>query len=162
MQMRFGSRSAAHATATARARAAGVQDLLAPEPQDRATCCATTTRHLFVRSVELQTQLQSDEPISLYTVTCRCAMIAFVEGISFLVLMGIAMPLKYALGLPLAVKYLGWIYGLLFFSYMASAFLTARVLNWPFKRLFLAGVAAHLQFGPFVFDNWSLKKGNPR
>ena len=44
--------------------------------------------------------------------------IALVEGISYVLLLGIAMPLKYFLDMPLAVKVVGWAHGVLFMAYV--------------------------------------------
>ena len=74
------------------------------------------------------------------------------EGISFLVLLLVAMPLKYIWGWPLAVKYVGWAHGLLFVSYVSLAYYTKEVCNWPFKKFFYAFIAAWLPLGTFVFD----------
>ena len=79
------------------------------------------------------------------------------EGISFLVLLLIAMPLKYIWDWPLAVKYVGWAHGLLFVSYIALAYYAKEVYNWPFKKFALAFIAAWLPLGTFLYDKW-LKK----
>ena len=79
------------------------------------------------------------------------------EGISFLVLLLIAMPLKYAFDLPLAVKYVGWAHGLLFVGYVALAFYVKEIYNWPFRKFLYAFVAAFLPFGTFIYDK-QLKK----
>jgi len=79
------------------------------------------------------------------------------EGISFLVLLLIAMPLKYAFDLPLAVKYVGWAHGLLFVGYVTLAFYVKEIYNWPFRKFLYAFVAAFLPFGTFIFDK-QLKK----
>ncbi len=79
------------------------------------------------------------------------------EGISFLVLLLIAMPLKYMLDLPLAVKYTGWAHGLLFVLYVAQAYYVKEVYNWPFKKFLYTFVAAWLPLGTFVYDK-QLKK----
>jgi integral membrane protein len=82
----------------------------------------------------------------------RLRVIAFIEGISFLLLLGVAMPLKYFAGLPAAVKTAGWIHGLLFMLYLfAVAEVTIR------RRISLAlafgAVAASLiPFGTFALD----------
>ena len=55
----------------------------------------------------------------------RFRAVALAEGLSFVVLLFIAMPLKYALGLPLAVKYVGWAHGLLFVLYPVVGALAA-------------------------------------
>jgi integral membrane protein len=79
------------------------------------------------------------------------------EGISFLVLLLIAMPLKYVWDMPLAVKYVGWAHGLLFVSYVALAFYVKEVYNWPFQKFIIAFIAAWLPLGTFVYDR-QLKK----
>lgn len=79
------------------------------------------------------------------------------EGISFLVLLLVAMPLKYAFDLPLAVKYVGWAHGLLFVVYVALAFYAVVIYKWPFKKFLLAFVAAWLPLGTFFYDK-QLKK----
>jgi integral membrane protein len=78
--------------------------------------------------------------------------IALAEGVSFLVLLGVAMPLKYLAGMPLAVKVAGWIHGLLFIAVCVVLARTARRLGWPRRRVAAVVVAALLPFGPFVID----------
>jgi integral membrane protein len=79
------------------------------------------------------------------------------EGISFLVLLLIAMPLKYIWDWPLAVKYVGWAHGLLFMIYVSLAYYAKEVYNWPFFKFVKAFIAAWLPLGTFVFDK-ELKK----
>lgn len=74
------------------------------------------------------------------------------EGISYLLLLGIAMPLKYLADWPLGVQIVGWAHGLLFVSYLVLAALAWWQLRWPFRRLVEAFFAALLPFGPFVWD----------
>ena len=78
--------------------------------------------------------------------------IALVEGVSFLVLLCIAMPLKYFAGLPLAVKLAGWIHGVLFMAFGFLLLQTMVVARWPMVRGAAVFVAALLPFGPFVMD----------
>jgi len=82
----------------------------------------------------------------------RLRTIGVVEGISFLVLLGIAMPLKYMAGLPIAVKIVGSIHGLLFILFLVALAQVMIVAKWPFSRGFVVFVAALLPFGPFVMD----------
>ena len=49
------------------------------------------------------------------------------EAVSFLVLLGVAMPLKYLAGMPQAVKVVGWAHGLLFMGFCAALLLTTVV-----------------------------------
>ena len=82
----------------------------------------------------------------------RFRWISLIEGISMLVLLFIAMPLKYMWDYPLAVKYVGWAHGLLFILYIFIVFPTAHKLKWNFTRTFFALVASVIPFGPFIFD----------
>jgi integral membrane protein len=87
--------------------------------------------------------------------------IGFAEGISFLLLMGVAMPLKYALGLPLAVKIMGWIHGTLFIAYVTLGRQVARNQGWSSRQEWLAYLSAVLPFGTFVFDHKFLRAEKP-
>lgn len=80
------------------------------------------------------------------------SVIGIVEGISFLLLLLVAMPLKYGLDMPLAVTIAGSAHGLLFTLYLIAAFVAAVVWKWPAKYYIGAFVASVLPFGPFVMD----------
>lgn len=82
----------------------------------------------------------------------RFRIISIAEGISFLVLLFIAMPIKYTMDMPLAVTYVGWIHGALFVLYILIIFPTSRQLNWPFMKTFWGVIVSVLPFGPFLFD----------
>jgi integral membrane protein len=78
--------------------------------------------------------------------------LALVEGVSTLVLFGIAMPLKYFAGMPAAVSSVGLIHGVLF-SVLALMFLLAIRIVPMSPALAAAGiVAAVFPGGPFLFD----------
>lgn len=87
----------------------------------------------------------------------RFRIVSITEGISMLVLVFIAMPLKWIFDLPAMVTYVGWIHGTLFIGYIFILFPTSKKLRWPFVRAVFALVAAILPFGPFLFDR-KLKK----
>jgi len=77
---------------------------------------------------------------------------AFAEGISFLVLLGIAMPLKYIAKIPAAVTIAGSIHGLLFITFLILAWETKNnyVKNYGWMgRAFLASI---LPFGTIIMD----------
>lgn len=78
--------------------------------------------------------------------------VGIVEGISLLILLFVAMPLKYFADQPMAVKIVGWIHGMLFILFMTIAYIVSEQRNWPWKKLIIAFVAAFLPFGTFVFD----------
>ena len=87
----------------------------------------------------------------------RLRLIGMAEGISLLVLFGIAMPLKYLADKPEAVTVIGWIHGLLFVLFMIAVIIVYDQKNWPFKKVVYAFIAAFLPFGTFIFDK-HLKK----
>lgn len=78
--------------------------------------------------------------------------VALAEAVSFLVLLGIAMPLKYMAGLPIAVKFAGWIHGVLFVTFCIALFRAWMGARWPVSRAAVLFIAALLPFGPFVID----------
>lgn len=82
----------------------------------------------------------------------RLRAIGLVEGVSFLILLGIAMPLKYLAGLPQAVKVVGWIHGLLFITFCMVLLQTRLDAKWNAWRTGTILAAALLPFGPFVID----------
>jgi integral membrane protein len=58
-------------------------------------------------------------------------LVGYLEGLSYIALLGIAMPLKYVWDFPEAVRYLGALHGALFIIYVAAAIRTARAARWP-------------------------------
>lgn len=88
--------------------------------------------------------------------------IAILEGISYLVLLGIAMPLKYLMDIPEAVMFTGWIHGLLFSLYCVILLVVYIQLEWPFSKALLAFIAALLPFGPFIFEKRFIKADDAR
>ena len=87
----------------------------------------------------------------------RLLLVGLAEGVSFLFLLGVAMPLKYAAGNPLFVKYGGWAHGLLFILFLMAIFQAWAERAISFKQAALAFAASLLPFGPFVLDR-QLKK----
>lgn len=84
-------------------------------------------------------------------------LIGRVEGISFLTLIIVAMPLKYWAGRPEFVKWTGWAHGILFVLYLTLAITSWWRHQWPVVRLILLGVASLIPFGPFLIDNYICK-----
>ena len=81
----------------------------------------------------------------------------YLEGTSFLLLLGIAMPLKYMMGITEAVKYIGMAHGALFIAYILMLLLTASKIRLPLWAMPAGVLGSFLPFGPFVFD-YLLKK----
>jgi integral membrane protein len=78
--------------------------------------------------------------------------VGLIEGISFVLLLAVAMPLKYLAGLPQAVRYVGLLHGLLFMIYVGLGLWAGITLRWPPRRTLLVVAAAVLPLGPFLID----------
>lgn len=78
--------------------------------------------------------------------------IAWWEAVSYLVLLLIAMPLKYMAGIPSAVKVVGSIHGLLFVVFCVAWLRVLITSRWPLGRAALVFVASLLPFAPFLLD----------
>lgn len=78
--------------------------------------------------------------------------ISLLEGISLLVLLFIAMPVKYILGDPEYVKHVGMAHGLLFVAYILFAIMTKFELDWKPKTLLIVFAASVIPFGTFYID----------
>ena len=83
--------------------------------------------------------------------------LGYLEGVSFLLLVGIAMPLKYFAHEPMAVRVLGSLHGLLFVAYCCLALVLFFRAKWPFQRLILCWVLSCLPLGTFWFDRKYLR-----
>ena len=78
--------------------------------------------------------------------------ISTLEAISFLLLLFIAMPLKYLFGHPEMVKIAGMGHGVLFVLYVIGAYYMYEKLNWNFKTLAITVFCSVLPFGPFYVE----------
>lgn len=84
--------------------------------------------------------------------------VSLLEGLSYVALMGVAMPLKYAAGMPQAVFAVGMVHGLLFVVFLLAL---ARVVwedEWKAKSIAIAILAALLPLGAFWLER-QLKRG---
>ena len=79
----------------------------------------------------------------------RFSKVNTLEGYSYLILLFIAMPLKYLLGFKIAVKIAGMIHGVLFIAFLALLFLAWRETKWDFKENIIFFVASLIPFGTF-------------
>lgn len=82
----------------------------------------------------------------------RLRVIGLIEGISFLLLLAIAMPLKYFAGFPQAVTAVGWLHGVLFITFCIALAQAHQEAKWTVWRAGSVLIAALLPFGPFVID----------
>jgi len=79
-------------------------------------------------------------------------LLAYLEGVSFLVLLGFAMPLKYYYDKPNAVKLVGMTHGILFILYTISLLIVHLKLRWSYGKTLIAFIAAFIPFGTFYAD----------
>lgn len=81
----------------------------------------------------------------------RFRITAFLEGISFILILAVSMPLKYYYDMPGPNQVIGMAHGLLFVLYCVQALTLTFENKWPFKSLFILFVASILPFGTFYF-----------
>ena len=84
--------------------------------------------------------------------------IAFLEGVSYILLMTVGLYCKYQLDDPSYVKLLGMPHGLLFVSYIILSFLIKEDENWGNKDFGIVLLASILPFGTFYMDWKYLRK----
>lgn len=82
----------------------------------------------------------------------RLRLVAILEGVSFLVLLGVCMPLKYWADMPEPVQYVGMAHGVLFVLYCLMVVQAAVVFRWKWQKVGLALLASVVPFGPFWAD----------
>jgi integral membrane protein len=82
----------------------------------------------------------------------RLRIVGFLEGASFLFLLGIAMPLKYLAGRPEVVKVTGMVHGLLFLLYILYLIQVKLELRWSISKTLVAFLASLIPFGTFYAD----------
>ena len=83
--------------------------------------------------------------------------ITFIEGISFLVLLFVAMPMKYFGGNPIPVKIVGMTHGILFILFIGLLYLASIEHKWNWKYNVIAILSSLIPFGTFFLDS-DLKK----
>jgi integral membrane protein len=82
----------------------------------------------------------------------RLRLVGFAEGLSFLILLFVAMPLKYVWGQPEAVRSFGSVHGLLFVLYVLLVFQNKAEHGWDNRRAWLLLLLSVLPFGTFYAD----------
>ncbi|WP_276165914.1 DUF3817 domain-containing protein [Zobellia alginiliquefaciens] len=84
--------------------------------------------------------------LSLFRVT------AILEGISYLALFAVTMPLKYLADLPMPNKYVGYAHGVLFIAYIILAIVLWMEQKWSIKKAFFILIASLLPFATFYVE----------
>lgn len=77
---------------------------------------------------------------------------SILEGISYLSLFAVTMPLKYMADMPMPNKYAGYAHGALFIAYCVLAVLICVVKKWGFKRMAIFLIASLLPFATFYIE----------
>lgn len=88
----------------------------------------------------------------------RLRVIAFLEGCSLLLLVFIAMPIKYWLGVPEATQAIGMIHGVLFILFVVATLVISILQKWNLGRIFMVMASSVLPFGTFYIDRKILSK----
>ncbi|WP_158795306.1 DUF3817 domain-containing protein [Pedobacter sp. L105] len=78
--------------------------------------------------------------------------VAVAESISYLALLFIAVPLKHFAGMPLAVRYTGWVHGMLFVLYVAMVIMCWSEYKWKVGKAATVFFASLLPFAPFIVE----------
>ena len=78
--------------------------------------------------------------------------ISFLEGVSYLLLLFVAVPIKYFQGDASYVKILGMPHGVLFMSYVVLAIVIKKQMQWNLKNLGIVVLASIIPFGTFYVD----------
>jgi integral membrane protein len=81
-----------------------------------------------------------------------------IEGISFLILLFIAMPLKYSFGFPIATKIAGMIHGLFVFAYIYQVIEAKKEAGLTGKEIAIYTILSLIPFGSFYTDKELAKK----
>ncbi|MDH4082647.1 MAG: DUF3817 domain-containing protein [Nitrospira sp.] len=82
----------------------------------------------------------------------RFRITALAEGSSFLLLLFVAMPMKYFMGMPEVVRGVGTIHGILFLLFVGQLARLHTKQQWEFRFSCYAFLASILPFGTFVLD----------
>ncbi len=89
----------------------------------------------------------------------RLRLLGMVEGLSMLLLVFVAMPLKYLVGKPEMVRLVGSVHGGLFILLVLYALYVGYEKGWSFWKVTVWVLAGSIfPFGPFVVDHKILKK----
>jgi len=81
-----------------------------------------------------------------------------IEGISFIILLFIAMPMKYSFGYPIATKVVGMLHGLLVFAFIYQIIEAKKEAGFMLKETALYFILSLIPFGSFYTDKLLAKK----
>ena len=78
--------------------------------------------------------------------------VALAEGVSYVLLLGIAMPLKYAFDMPLAVRVVGMLHGILFIALVGQLLRSQLTYRWKTSFSAKVFIASLIPLGAFWMD----------
>lgn len=91
--------------------------------------------------------------------------VGLLEAVSYLFLLFVAMPLKYAWDMPMAVRIAGSVHGALFVAFCFALWRVLNHTNWPLSRAAFVFLASLVPFMPFFIDRrmraWAEEPGGP-
>ena len=87
------------------------------------------------------------------TKTGRLRILGFLEGASLLILLFIAVPLKYVMHDPALVKALGPVHGAIFLLFVINALSVGIEQRWQFTTTWKVILACFIPFGTFYIDH---------
>lgn len=90
--------------------------------------------------------------MTLRTPLGRLRIIGLLEGISFILLLFVAMPLKYMFGMPQFVRVIGMAHGILFLVYLLFLLQATLAYSWTWARALILFLSTLVPFGTFVAD----------
>ena len=90
----------------------------------------------------------------------RVRMIGAIEALSFLLLLGVGMPMKYLAQEPIFVRVLGPVHGALFIWLMVEVIQLVLFGGWPKKRGVVVFLASLFPAGPLLIDGWLKKQAS--
>lgn len=83
-----------------------------------------------------------------------------LEAVSYILLLGVAMPLKYLYDKPIFVRWTGTFHGVFFIMFCVAVVFTAYRKKWSPRTTVLAFLSAFIPLGPFLFDKYCLDKND--
>ncbi|ADB36063.1 hypothetical protein Kfla_7075 [Kribbella flavida DSM 17836] len=114
------------------------------DPSTPATSAASATPSAGNRAAAL--------PVQTRGALLRYRIIAYIVGVMLLLLVFLAMPLKYFADNPSVMNVVGPLHGFLYVVYLLATFDLARRVRWPFTRLVLVALAGTIPFLSFYAE----------
>ena len=108
--------------------------------------------NVSANDLHVPVEREANQPSLLRTPIGRLRVIAFSEGCSYLLLLGVAMPLKYFFGMPLAVRLVGSIHGGLFVVFCGALLHVTIAQRWSLLRGLVVFVSSLVPCGTFIMD----------